>query len=156
MDIGETGDYRQHMSAPHVLSIVELDAAKHVLQRTRAVTVMAERMAAASSEHDCYAEVCKLLVALFNVSRSTVTLLTEDKRHVSVLQMAIVEDSFRQVLEINKSGAQIPLEGTVFGHISRTGELYYNPNLETVHGKRTVAWHAASRGSIAALRMQAC
>ena len=49
VDVDEASDYRQHMSAPHVLSIAELDAAKHVLQRTRAVTVMAERMAAAGS-----------------------------------------------------------------------------------------------------------
>ena len=62
-----------------------------------------QRISAAKTEHECYAEVSKLLVALFDVSRCTITLLTDDRKHMSVLQMALIEVHMNYVTHMNES-----------------------------------------------------
>jgi hypothetical protein len=91
--------------------------------------VVAQSMSRAKTEDECYAMVVKLLVALFGVARCSVALLTEDKQHVVGVQMAIVQEDMANVFHKDNSGFKFPLEGTVFGHISQTHEVYYNPDL---------------------------
>jgi hypothetical protein len=51
-----------------------------------------QRMSAADSEHECYAEVSKLLVALFGVTRCTITLLTGSRPVLPSLRATMVRN----------------------------------------------------------------
>jgi hypothetical protein len=77
--------------------ITTLEEAKLTLQRTQAVAMMAQRMSMAKSEDECLHLVSKLLVALFDVPRSSVALLTPDKQHCEGVQMAIVKENMANV-----------------------------------------------------------
>lgn len=91
-------------------------------------------MSVAKHEDECYHLVSKLLVALFGVARSSVALLTADRRHVLGVQLAIVKKDMANVFQIDKSGYKFPLQDTAFGHIAETREIYYNPDLqERIH-----------------------
>eukprot|EP00802_Teleaulax_amphioxeia_P006215 Tamp_06219.p1 GENE.Tamp_06219~~Tamp_06219.p1 ORF type:complete len:713 (-),score=106.40 Tamp_06219:116-2254(-) len=100
----------------------------HTHTRTQ---VMAHSMSKAKTEDECYAMVAKLLVALFGVARCSVALLTDDKKHCLGVQMAMLKKEMANVFHKDSSGFRFPLQGSVFGHISQTHEVYYNPDIQT-------------------------
>lgn len=88
--------------------ITTLEDAKRTLQRTQAVAMMAQRMSVAESEDECLHLVSKLLVALFDVPRSSVALLTPDLQHCEGVQMAIVKENMANVSRVKwMDGARI-------------------------------------------------
>jgi len=109
--------------------VKDLDECKRLLTRTRAVTLMADRMKLAKEESECYEEVSKLLVALFGVERSSIALM-DDFEHVRVLQMAVsrseLADAFK--FSINDSGIILPLVGFSFGRCAETLQPVYAPD----------------------------
>ncbi|EKX52321.1 hypothetical protein GUITHDRAFT_102221 [Guillardia theta CCMP2712] len=109
--------------------VKDLEECKTLLKRTRAVTLMADRMTCAWTEEECYEEVSKLVLGLFGVERCSVALV-EDYEHLRVIQMAVTRVDYSKEMSVNihNTGMLIPLAGSSFGKIAKTLKPLYTPD----------------------------
>jgi class 3 adenylate cyclase len=106
-------------------NVQSLNHSIQMLRRTRAVAVVTKRMTLAKTEKQCYEEVSRLLVALFNVDRCSYSLFAESENFV-ILRCATSDKQFSMTLPTNKV---YPVKGSSYEKVKETGEMMYAPNL---------------------------
>lgn len=106
-----------------------IEEAIKLLRRTRAVTLLANRLMLAEDEVACFEIAHRLLHALFGVESSSACLMI-DRTHYTFIQFKAVKEksSGNTFFEFNESGRKLPIEGTAVGICRDTLDVVYTPD----------------------------
>ena len=110
--------------------IQNLQESRRLLRRTRAVTVLSQKLMAASDESQCYKQVAELLVSLFGVQRSSYALVVRPEKEggkPKLFSLTHCSVSSENYYTLEHNPGKFPLEGTAIGHCAKTLEIVYNP-----------------------------
>ena len=78
----------------------------------------------AKKETKCFEEISKLLVALFQVERSSYTLMIDDE-HFKILTCSVAKKDFAS--SVAEKNLRCVLKGTEIGHCAKTLQVLYTP-----------------------------
>jgi class 3 adenylate cyclase/GTP-sensing pleiotropic transcriptional regulator CodY len=106
-----------------------IEEAINLLRRTRAVTLLANRLMLAEDEVACFEIAHRLLHALFGVESSSACLMI-DRTHYTFVEFKAVKDksSGNTFFEFNESGRKLPVAGTAVGKCRDTLDVVYTPD----------------------------
>ena len=104
--------------------VTSIQQSLSILKRSRAVTILANKLMMAEDEKKCFEEVSKLLVALFEVERSSYTLMIDDD-HFTIVTCSVTKADF--ATNVEETYLKCAIKGTAIGHCADTLEVLYTP-----------------------------
>ena len=106
-----------------------VEEAIRLLRRTRAVTLLANRLMLAEDEVTCFEIVNRLLNALFGVKSSSACLMIDRTHYTFVKCIAVKDDATgKTFFEFNESGRKLPIAGTAVEKCRDTLDVVYTPD----------------------------
>ena len=127
-DVDATDIDARHFSELVSCGIHTVEEAIRLLRRTRAVTLLANRLMLAEDEVACFEIVNRLLNALFGVKKSSACLMIDRTHYTFVECIAVKDDATgKTFFEFNESGRKLPIAGTAVEKCRDTLDVVYTP-----------------------------